>query len=489
MAAVTQTVEHVASLEKYKHGFVTDIEQDFAPKGLSADTIRFISAKKDEPEWMLEWRLGAFERWLAMDEPDWAKVSFPKIDYQDSFYYAAPRQKAALKSLDEVDPEILETYKKLGIPLREQEVLAGVEGAPKYAVDAVFDSVSVVTTFKKELAQAGVIFCSMSEAIREHPELVKQYLGSVVPVSDNFFAALNSAVFTDGSFCYVPKGVRCPMELSTYFRINARNTGQFERTLIIADAGSYVSYLEGCTAPMRDENQLHAAVVELVALDDAEIKYSTVQNWYPGDPETGKGGIYNFVTKRADCRGDRSKVSWTQVETGSAITWKYPSCVLRGEGSSGEFYSIAITNGRQQADTGTKMIHLGANTRSRIISKGISAGKSSNTYRGLVSAHPKAKGARNFTQCDSLLIGKHCAAHTVPYIEARNGQAKFEHEATTTRLSEDQLFYVMQRGLSQEEAVQLLVNGFVKDVLQELPMEFAVEAQKLVAISLEGSVG
>ncbi len=489
MVAVRQTVEHVENLEKYKHGFVTDIEQDFAPKGLNADIVRFISAKKKEPEWMLAWRLDAFERWQAMDEPDWAKVSFPKIDYQDSYYYAAPKEKVGLNSLDEVDPDILETYKKLGIPLREQEVLAGVIGAPRYAVDAVFDSVSVVTTFKKELAQVGVIFCSMSEAIREHPELVQKYLGSVVPVSDNYFACLNAAVFSDGSFVYVPPGVRCPMELSTYFRINAENSGQFERTLIIADKGSYVSYLEGCTAPMRDENQLHAAVVELVTMDDAEIKYSTVQNWYPGDPQTGKGGIYNFVTKRADCRGDRSKVSWTQVETGSAITWKYPSCILRGEGSSGEFYSIAITNGRQQADTGTKMIHLGANTRSRIISKGISAGRSSNTYRGLVSAHPKAKGARNFTQCDSLLIGKHCAAHTVPYIEARNGQAKFEHEATTTRLSEDQLFYVMQRGLSQEEAVQLLVHGFVKDVLQELPMEFAVEAQKLVAISLEGSVG
>jgi len=489
MAAVKQTVEHVASLEKYKHGFVTEIEQDFAPKGLNADIVRFISAKKDEPEWMLAWRLDAFERWLAMEEPDWAKVSFPRIDYQDSYYYAAPKAKDGPKSLDEVDPDLLETYKKLGIPLREQEVLAGVQGAPKYAVDAVFDSVSVVTTFKKELAQVGVIFCSMSEAIREHPELVQKYLGSVVPVSDNYFACLNAAVFSDGSFVYVPPGVRCPMELSTYFRINAENSGQFERTLIIADKGAYVSYLEGCTAPMRDENQLHAAVVELVVMDDAEIKYSTVQNWYPGDPETGKGGIYNFVTKRADCRGDRSKVSWTQVETGSSITWKYPSCVLRGNESSGEFYSIAITNGRQQADTGTKMIHLGANTRSRIISKGISAGKSSNTYRGLVSAHPKAKGARNFTQCDSLLIGKHCAAHTVPYIEARNGQSKFEHEATTTRLSEDQLFYAMQRGLSQEEAVQLLVNGFVKDVLQELPMEFAVEAQKLVAISLEGSVG
>jgi Fe-S cluster assembly protein SufB len=489
MAAVKQTVDQVSSLEKYKHGFVTDIEQDFAPKGLNADIVRFISAKKNEPEWMLAWRLDAFERWLAMDEPDWAKVSFPKIDYQDSYYYAAPKEKVGINSLDEVDPDILETYKKLGIPLREQEVLAGVIGSPRYAVDAVFDSVSVVTTFKKELAEVGVIFCSMSEAIREHPELVQTYLGSVVPVSDNYFACLNAAVFSDGSFVYVPPGVRCPMELSTYFRINAENSGQFERTLIIADKGAYVSYLEGCTAPMRDENQLHAAVVELVTLDDAEIKYSTVQNWYPGDPETGKGGIYNFVTKRADCRGDRSKVSWTQVETGSSITWKYPSCILRGDGSSGEFYSIAITNGRQQADTGTKMIHLGKNTRSRIISKGISAGKSSNTYRGLVSAHPKATGARNFTQCDSLLIGKTCAAHTVPYIEARNGQARFEHEATTTRLSEDQLFYVMQRGLSQEEAVQLLVNGFVKEVLQELPMEFAVEAQKLVAISLEGSVG
>ena len=489
MAAVKQTVEHVESLEKYKHGFVTDIDQEFAPKGLSEEIVRFISAKKDEPEWMLAWRLDAYERWLAMDEPTWAKVHFPRIDYQDAYYYAAPKAKEGPKSLDEVDPDILATYEKLGIPLREQEVLAGVQGAPRYAVDAVFDSVSVVTTFKKELAQAGVIFCSMSEAIREHPELVQKYLGSVVPVSDNYYACLNSAVFSDGSFVYVPPGVRCPMELSTYFRINAENSGQFERTLIIADKEAYVSYLEGCTAPMRDENQLHAAVVELVALDDAEIKYSTVQNWYPGDPETGKGGIYNFVTKRADCRGDRAKVSWTQVETGSAITWKYPSCVLRGNESVGEFYSIAITNGRQQADTGTKMIHLGANTRSRIISKGISAGKSSNTYRGLVSAHPKAKGARNFTQCDSLLIGKACAAHTVPYVEARNGQCVFEHEATTTKLSEDQLFYAMQRGLSGEEAVQLLVNGFVKDVLQELPMEFAVEAQKLVAISLEGSVG
>ncbi len=489
MPAVKQTVDQVESLERYQHGFITTIDQEFAPKGLSADIVRFISAKKQEPEWMLEWRLAAYERWLAMDEPDWAKVSFPKIDYQDSYYYAAPKEKVGPMSLDEVDPEILATYAKLGIPLREQEVLAGVQGAPRYAVDAVFDSVSVVTTFKKELAAVGVIFCSFSEAVREHPELVRKYLGTVVPASDNYFACLNSAVFSDGSFVYVPPGVRCPMELSTYFRINAAESGQFERTLIIADKGAYVSYLEGCTAPMRDENQLHAAVVELVTLDDAEIKYSTVQNWYPGDPETGKGGIYNFVTKRADCRGDRSKVSWTQVETGSAITWKYPSCVLRGKDSVGEFYSIAITNGRQQADTGTKMIHLGEGTRSRIISKGISAGRSSNTYRGLVSAHPKAKGARNFTRCDSLLIGKRCAAHTVPYIEARNGQTVVEHEATTTRLSDDQLFYVMQRGLSEEEAVQLLVNGFVKDVLQKLPMEFAVEAQKLVAISLEGSVG
>jgi Fe-S cluster assembly protein SufB len=488
MAAVQQTIEHVAELERYEHGDASAIEQEFAPKGLSEATVRFISAKKGEPEWMLEWRLEAYRRWLALDEPDWARVNFPRIDYQDSYYYAAPKEKTELGSLDEVDPEILAVYAKLGIPLKEQEVLAGVKNAPKYAVDAVFDSVSVVTTFKKELAQVGVIFCSMSEAIRDHGDLVRQYLGTVVPVSDNYFACLNSAVFSDGSFVYVPPGVRCPMELSTYFRINAAESGQFERTLIIADKAAYVSYLEGCTAPMRDENQLHAAVVELVLLDDAEIKYSTVQNWYPGDVN-GKGGIYNFVTKRADCRGDRSKVSWTQVETGSAITWKYPSCVLRGEGSSGEFYSIAITNNRQQADTGTKMIHLGANTRSRIISKGISAGHSSNTYRGLVSAHPKAKGARNFTQCDSLLIGKECAAHTTPYIEARNASSTFEHEATTTRLSDDQLFYAMQRGLSQEEAVALLVNGFVRDVLQELPMEFAVEAQKLVAISLEGSVG
>jgi Fe-S cluster assembly protein SufB len=488
MAALRETTDQVLELERYKHGFITEVDQEFAPRGLSEETVRFISAKKDEPAWMLEWRLEAFRRWQSLEQPTWARVDFPAIDYQDAFYYAAPKAKDGPTSLDEVDPELLATYAKLGIPLREQEVLAGVQGAPRYAVDAVFDSVSVVTTFKKELAAVGVIFCPMSEAIREHGDLVRQYLGSVVPVSDNYFACLNSAVFSDGSFVYVPPGVRCPMELSTYFRINAAQSGQFERTLIIADRGAYVSYLEGCTAPMRDENQLHAAVVELVILDDAEIKYSTVQNWYPGDAE-GRGGIYNFVTKRADCRGANAKVSWTQVETGSAITWKYPSCVLRGDGSSGEFYSIAITNNRQQADTGTKMIHLGANTRSRIISKGISAGRSSNTYRGLVSAHPRASGARNFTQCDSLLIGKHCAAHTTPYIEARNASAQFEHEATTTRLSDDQLFYAMQRGLSQEEAVQLLVNGFVKDVLQELPMEFAVEAQKLVAISLEGSVG
>ena len=488
MAAVKETIDTVAKLETYEHGFVTDIAMEFAPKGLNADIVRFISAKKNEPEWMLDMRLAAFERWQAMDEPTWAKVKYTPVDYQDFYYYAAPKKKAGPKSLDEIDPEILKTYEKLGIPLKEQMVLARVEGAPKYAVDAVFDSVSVITTFKDELKKSGVIFCSISEALREYPDLVKQYLGSVVPVSDNYFAALNAAVFSDGSFVYVPPGVRCPMELSTYFRINAENTGQFERTLIIADKGAYVSYLEGCTAPQRDENQLHAAVVELVALDDAEIKYSTVQNWYPGDAE-GKGGIYNFVTKRADCRGARSKVSWTQVETGSAITWKYPSCVLRGDDSVGEFYSIAVTNGAQQADTGTKMIHLGKNTRSRIISKGISAGKSSSTYRGLVSAHARAGGARNFTQCDSLLIGKTCAAHTVPYVESDTANAQFEHEATTTRLSEDQLFYAQQRGLSQEEAVALLVNGFVREVLQELPMEFAVEAQKLVAISLEGSVG
>ncbi len=488
MAAARETVRTVEALEAYAYGFSTEVEQEFAPKGLDASTVRFISAKKGEPDWLLAWRLEAFERWQALEEPNWAKLGYPPIDYQDLYYYAAPKEKIALDSLDQVDPEILATYAKLGIPLREQEVLAGVKGAPRVAVDAVFDSVSVATTFKAELAKAGVLFMPISEALQEHGELVRQYLGSVVPVSDNYFACLNSAVFSDGSFVYIPPGVRCPMELSTYFRINAENTGQFERTLIIADKGSYVSYLEGCTAPMRDENQLHAAVVELVALDDAEIKYSTVQNWYPGDAE-GKGGIYNFVTKRADCRGDRAKVSWTQVETGSAITWKYPSCILRGDGSQGEFYSIAVTNGRQQADTGTKMIHLGRDTRSRIVSKGISAGRSSNTYRGLVSAHQKARGARNFTQCDSLLIGKECAAHTVPYVEAKTAAATFEHEATTTRLSDAQLFYCQQRGLNAEEAVALLVNGFVRDVLQELPMEFAVEAQKLVAVSLEGSVG
>jgi Fe-S cluster assembly protein SufB len=491
MAAVKETVRAVEALDvdKYAHGFVTSIEQEFAPRGLDASTVRFISAKKGEPEWMLAWRLEAYERWLAMDEPDWAKLSYPPVDYQNLYYYAAPKQEGdGPKSLDEVDPDLLATYAKLGIPLREQEVLAGVVGAPRIAVDAVFDSVSVATTFKAELAKAGVIFMPISEALREYPELVRKYLGTVVPVSDNYFACLNSAVFSDGSFVYIPPGVRCPMELSTYFRINAQETGQFERTLIIADKGSYVSYLEGCTAPKRDENQLHAAVVELVALEDAEIKYSTVQNWYPGDSE-GRGGIYNFVTKRADCREARAKVSWTQVETGSAITWKYPSCILRGDDSSGEFYSIAITNGRQQADTGTKMIHLGKNTRSRIISKGISAGRSSNTYRGLVSSHRNAIGARNFTQCDSLLIGKECGAHTVPYVEARNAHSIFEHEATTTRLSDDQLFYCQSRGLSAEEAVALLVNGFVREVLQELPMEFAVEAQKLVAVSLEGSVG
>jgi Fe-S cluster assembly protein SufB len=493
MPAVQETVEQVRRIDvdQYKYGFETKIESDKAPKGLSEDTIRFISAKKNEPEWMLAWRLEAYKRWLTMREPTWARVNYPKIDYQDYYYYSAPK-KNSLKSLDEVDPEILRTYEKLGIPLREQEILAGVERGDgtrsRVAVDAVFDSVSVATTFKEELKKAGVIFMPISEAIREHPELVKKYLGSVVPTSDNFFATLNSAVFSDGSFVYVPEGVRCPMELSTYFRINEKNTGQFERTLIIADKGAYVSYLEGCTAPMRDENQLHAAVVELVALDDAEIKYSTVQNWYPGDAQ-GKGGIFNFVTKRGDCRGARSKISWTQVETGSAITWKYPSCILRGDNSRGEFYSIAISNGHQQVDSGTKMLHLGKNTVSRIISKGIAAGVSNNTYRGLVSAHRKAKGARNFTNCDSLLIGDKCGAHTVPYIEAKNSSATFEHEATTSKISEDMLFYCRQRGMSAEEATALVVNGFVKDVLQQLPMEFAVEAQKLISISLEGSVG
>ena len=492
MPAVQETVEQVRRIDvdQYKYGFETNIESEKAPKGLSEDTVRFISAKKSEPEWMLNWRLEAYRRWLTMREPTWARVDYPKIDYQDYYYYSAPK-KNALASLDEVDPEILRTYEKLGIPLREQELLAGVvrpEGERRIAVDAVFDSVSVATTFKAELKKAGVIFMPISEAIREHPELVKKYLGSVVPVTDNFFATLNSAVFSDGSFVYVPEGVRCPMELSTYFRINEKNTGQFERTLIIADKGSYVSYLEGCTAPMRDENQLHAAVVELVAHDDAEIKYSTVQNWYPGDSE-GKGGIFNFVTKRGDCRGSHSKISWTQVETGSAITWKYPSCILRGDHSRGEFYSIAISNGHQQVDSGTKMLHLGKNTTSRIISKGIAAGKSNNTYRGLVTAHRKATNARNFTNCDSLLIGSKCGAHTVPYIEAKNSSVNFAHEATTSKISEDMLFYCRQRGISAEEATALVVNGFVKDVLQQLPMEFAVEAQKLISISLEGSVG
>jgi Fe-S cluster assembly protein SufB len=494
MAAVQQTVEQVRRIDvdQYKYGFVTDIESEKAQKGLSEEVIRFISAKKGEPEWLLTWRLDAYRRWLTMREPQWARVDYPSIDYQALYYYAAPKKNAAPKSLDEVDPEILRTYEKLGIPLREREILAGVERPEgersRVAVDAIFDSVSVATTFKEELAKAGVIFCPISEALQKRPDIVRKYLGSVVPVSDNFFATLNSAVFSDGSFVYVPEGVRCPMELSTYFRINEKNTGQFERTLIIADKGSYVSYLEGCTAPKRDENQLHAAVVELVALDDAEIKYSTVQNWYPGDGQ-GRGGIYNFVTKRGDCRGKHAKISWTQVETGSAITWKYPSCILRGDHSRGEFYSIAISNGRQQVDSGTKMIHLGRNSTSRIISKGISAGYSNNTYRGLVSAHRRATGARNFTNCDSLLIGQHCGAHTVPYIEAKNSSAIFEHEATTSKISEDMLFYCMQRGLSQEDAVALVVNGFVRDVLQQLPMEFAVEAQKLISISLEGSVG
>ncbi|RLJ41700.1 iron-regulated ABC transporter membrane component SufB [Litoreibacter meonggei] len=481
---------------KYKHGWNTEIEMDYAPKGLSEDIVRLISSKNEEPEWMLEWRLEAYNRWLKMTEPEWAMVHYPKIDFQDQYYYASPKSMAEKpKSLDDVDPKLLETYKKLGIPLKEQMILAGVEGAEeltdaprKVAVDAVFDSVSVGTTFQAELKSKGVIFCSISEAIKEHPELVKKYLGSVVPQSDNFYATLNSAVFSDGSFVYIPPGVRCPMELSTYFRINAENTGQFERTLIIADKESYVSYLEGCTAPMRDTNQLHAAVVELVLLEDAEIKYSTVQNWYPGDEE-GKGGIYNFVTKRADCRGDRSKVMWTQVETGSAVTWKYPSCILRGDDSQGEFYSIAIANHYQQADTGTKMIHLGKRTKSRIVSKGISAGKAQNTYRGLVSMHPKAKDSRNYTQCDSLLIGDKCGAHTVPYIEVKNNSSRVEHEATTSKVDDDQVFYCRQRGMDEEEAVALIVNGFAKEVLQALPMEFAMEAQQLVAISLEGSVG
>jgi Fe-S cluster assembly protein SufB len=507
MPAVQETVEQVRRIDvdQYKYGFETLIESEKAPKGLSEDTVLFISAKKNEPEWMLAWRLDAYKRWLTMREPKWAKVEYGPIDYQGIYYYSAPKKKDGPKSLDEIDPEILRTYEKLGIPLREREMLLGVQksdgeaggdgaqeeggsGYRRVAVDAVFDSVSVATTFKAELAKAGVLFMPISEALQQHPELVKKYLGSVVPISDNFFATLNSAVFSDGSFVYVPPGVRCPMELSTYFRINERNTGQFERTLIIADRGSYVSYLEGCTAPVRDENQLHAAVVELVALDDAEIKYSTIQNWYPGDAK-GRGGVYNFVTKRGDCRGKNAKISWTQLETGSAITWKYPSCILRGDNARGEFYSIAISNGYQQVDSGTKMLHLGKNTTSRIISKGIAAGHSNNTYRGLVTAHRRATGARNFTNCDSLLIGDKCGAHTVPYIEAKNSSTVFEHEATTSKISEDTLFYCRQRGLSQEEAIALVVNGFVKDVLQQLPMEFAVEAQKLISISLEGSVG
>ena len=469
--------------DKYKYGFVTDIAADTAPKGLNEDIIRLISRKKGEPEWLLEWRLKAFEFWQTMTEPSWAKLSYEKIDYQDLYYYSAPKQKAAPKSLDEVDAELLKTYEKLGIPLKEQEALAGV-----VAVDAVFDSVSVATTYRAKLAEMGIVFCSISEAVKEHPELVRKYLGSVVPYTDNFFACLNSAVFTDGSFVYIPKGVRCPMELSTYFRINARNTGQFERTLIVAEEDSYVSYLEGCTAPQRDENQLHAAIVEIVVLKNAEVKYSTVQNWYPGDRD-GKGGVYNFVTKRAACRGENSKISWTQVETGSAVTWKYPSCVLQGDNSVGEFYSVAITNNRQQADTGTKMIHIGKNTTSKIISKGISAGCSNQTYRGLVRVAPNARGARNYSQCDSLLIGENCGSHTVPYIENRSKTAVVEHEATTSKISDEQLFYCLQRGIGEEEAVSLIVNGFCKEVMQHLPMEFAIEAAKLINISLEGSVG
>lgn len=489
MAASVETRDQVRkATDEYRFGFSTDVDSEFAPLGLSEDVVRFISAKKNEPEWLLEWRLKAYGLWLDQEEPTWALVDYPEIDYQGIYYYAAPKTQDGPKSLDEVDPEILRTYEKLGIPLREQEVLAGVKGAPKIAVDAVFDSVSVATTFRDELERAGVIFMPISEAVLAHPEMVRKYLGSVVPMRDNFFATLNSAVFSDGTFVYIPKGTRCPMELSTYFRINAENTGQFERTLIIADEGSYVSYLEGCTAPMRDENQLHAAVVELVALGDAEIKYSTVQNWYPGD-KNGKGGIYNFVTKRGLCQGKNSKISWTQVETGSAVTWKYPSCVLKGENSVGEFYSVAVTNNLQQADTGTKMIHIGKGSRSTIISKGISTGRSDNSYRGLVKVLGGADNVRNFTQCDSLLLSDECSANTVPYIEVSNPTAQIEHEATTSRISEDQLFYCLQRGLSEEDAVALIVNGFCRDVMQHLPMEFAVEAQKLLGISLEGSVG
>ncbi|HYU10265.1 MAG TPA: Fe-S cluster assembly protein SufB [Gemmatimonadales bacterium] len=506
MPAVQETVEQVRRIDvdQYKYGFETLIESDKAPKGLSEDIVRFISAKKNEPEWMLAWRLAAYRHWLTMSEPTWARVKYGPIDYQNLYYYSAPKKKEGPKSLDEIDPEILKTYEKLGIPLREVAVLDGVQtangadgtdeegregnGYRKVAVDAVFDSVSVATTFQAELAKAGVLFMPISEALQKHPELVKKYLGTVVPAGDNFFAALNAAVFSDGSFVYVPPGVRCPMELSTYFRINERNTGQFERTLIIADKGAYVSYLEGCTAPQRDENQLHAAVVELVALDDAEIKYSTVQNWYPGNSE-GLGGIYNFVTKRGDCRGNNSKISWTQVETGSAITWKYPGCILQGDNSIGEFYSVAVTSHRQQADTGTKMIHLGKNTRSTIVSKGISAGRGQNTYRGLVKIMKGAEGARNYSQCDSMLIGDKCGAHTFPYIDVRNSTAIMEHEASTSKIGEDQIFYLRQRGLSSEDAVSMIVNGFCKEVFKELPMEFAVEATRLLGISLEGSVG
>mgnify|MGYP000855355267 CR=1 FL=1 len=481
MSDSNKILEDITSSE-YKWGFVTDIENDSLPKGLSEDTVRFISAKKNEPEWLLEWRLDAFRKWLAMDEPEWSNVKFPKIDFQDIIYYSAPKQKVTLDSLDDIDPELRATFEKLGISLDEQKRMTGV------AVDAVIDSVSITTTFKGKLSELGIIFCSMSEAVQGHPELVRKYLGSVVPVTDNYYAALNSAVFSDGSFCYIPKGVRSPMELSTYFRINAANTGQFERTLLIADEGGYVSYLEGCTAPMRDENQLHAAVVELVAMERAEIKYSTVQNWYPGD-KNGVGGILNFVTKRGICAGDYAKISWTQVETGSAITWKYPSCILKGDNSIGEFYSVAVTNNYQQADTGTKMIHIGKNTKSRIVSKGISAGKSHNSYRGLVKIMKRAEGARNYSQCDSLLMGDQCGAHTFPYIEVDNNTATVEHEATTSKIGEDQIFYCNQRGIATEKAVALIVNGYCKEVLKQLPMEFAVEAQKLLAISLEGSVG
>jgi Fe-S cluster assembly protein SufB len=492
MAIDTEPINAVEKATKdYKYGFVTDIETEFAPKGLSEDIVRYISSKNDEPEWLLEWRLQAYSKWLKMtkEEPKWANIHFPEIDFQDAYYYAAPKTDAEKpKSLDEIDPEILSTYNKLGIPIREQEMLAGIVGSGNVAVDAVFDSVSVATTFKSKLSELGIIFCPISEAVKKHPDLVKKYLGSVVPQTDNFYAALNSAVYSDGSFVYIPQGVRCPMDLSTYFRINAAETGQFERTLIIADKGSYVSYLEGCTAPMRDENQLHGAVVELIALDDAEIKYATVQNWYPGD-KNGKGGIYNFVTKRGACRGKNSRISWTQVETGSAITWKYPSVLLQGDNSVGEFYSVAISNNKQQADTGTKMIHIGRNTKSTIISKGISAGYGQQTYRGLVRMQAGAENATNFSQCDSLLIGNNCGGHTVPYIDSKNFSAEVAHEATTSKISDEQLFYCQQRGLNPEEAVALIVNGFCKEVLKKLPMEFAVEAQKLLEVSLEGSVG